>query len=67
MSFVGEVESTNQNISFVFGVDTIGVAGIAVADALAIVAAQTKAQTGNRIVVDAERYTIFVGNVKLQR
>ena len=51
VGIIGEVDRTDGNDSLVFGIHTIGIAGIAVANAMTIVTADTDAQTWYGVVV----------------
>ena len=66
MTAVSEVEGSDEHLSLVFGIHPCSIARIAVADALAIVAAQTDAQSGDAVVVEAQGYTIFIGHIIFQ-
>ena len=67
MCVVSKVEGTNKNLTFILRVNTIGILGIAVTNALAIVATKTKAQTRNRIIINTKGYTILICNLELKR
>ena len=45
---------------------SVGIAHIGVVDGMTVVAAQTDAQTGQRIVVDTGTHTILIGGLKLK-
>ena len=51
VGIIGEVDRTDSNNSLVFGIHTIGIARIAVANAMTIVTADTDAQTWYGVVV----------------
>ena len=66
MTLVGKVDGTHGHLALILCIHTVGIPWEAVADALAIVATHTDAQTGNGVVVNAQGHTILVGHLKLQ-
>ena len=66
MGFIREVEGTNSHYAFVFRIHAIGIARIAVSDAMTIVSAESYAQARNSVVIQTKRYAILIGNVELQ-
>ena len=66
VGIVSEVEGTNQYLALILCIHTVGVSGIAVANALAIVATQAQTKAWNRIVLQTEGYTIFISHFELQ-
>ena len=64
---VGEVEGSYQHLPLILRIHAVGVLRIAVADALAVIAAQAQTKAGDRIVVQSEGYTIFISYFELQR
>ena len=66
VGFIREVEGTNSHYAFVFRIHAIGIARIAVSDAMTIVSAESYAQARNSVVIQTKRYAILIGNVELQ-
>ena len=66
MIVVSKVEGAYQHLAFILCINTIGILRIAIANALAIVATQAQTKAWNRVVIQAQGYTILISHFELK-
>ena len=67
MVVIGEVDRTDNHLSFICSAGSILLCRIGVADAMTVVCTHADAQARDAIVVYAERTAVFISHIKLQR